>query len=187
MPARRQEAGETDAGSAHVISRPWVGPGGPKQAKEAVRPARGNLNGTAQLPPSVLDERQVINTVVLNRLPEAIEPLVARLSICRRLNRDRQQFLLRPVHRAAESSRRSVDILEGRPDPLHQGHDTIAGNHRLCSGDAFDLRDGLLQALASEMGTPPSECPVTKPAFEFPRVCGGHRHKTFWHNARARQ
>src|ERR1043165_249573 len=123
MPARRQEAGETDTGSAHVISRPWVGPGGAKQAKEAVRPARGNLNGTAQLPPSVLDERQVINTVVLNRLPEAIEPLVARLSICRRLNRDRQQFLLRPVHRAAESSRRSVDILEGRPDPLHQGHD----------------------------------------------------------------
>src|SRR5258708_586737 len=96
MAARCQQAGETDAGSANIVSWPWIGPSGPVHAEESVRPARSNLTGTAQFAPTVLDEREVINAIVLDRLPEAVQPLVARLSIRGSLDFDPHEFPLRP-------------------------------------------------------------------------------------------
>jgi hypothetical protein len=61
----------------------------------------------------------------------------------------------------------------------------LAASHRICTGDLLDLCDGLLQSLAGEMGTPPSECPDTKPGPEGPRVFRRHRQKIFWHTVRA--
>src|SRR6266702_4064884 len=104
MAARCQQPGETGAGSANIVSWPWIGPSRPKHAEESVRPARSNFTGTAQFAPTVLDEREVINVVVLDRLPEAVQPLVARLSVRGSLDGDRHQFLLRPIPRAAESA-----------------------------------------------------------------------------------
>jgi hypothetical protein len=51
------------------------------------------------------------------------------------------------------SAGRSIDVVERWPDPLQQGHDTLTGSHRICSGDLFDLCDGFLQSLAGKMGT----------------------------------
>ena len=184
MAASRQQAGKADAGSADIIPWPRIRPGSPEQAEESIRPVGRNFTGTAQLAPPVLDEREVINAVVLDRLPQAVQPRVPSLSICGSRDRDRQQFVLRPVDRAAESSGRSIDVLECRPDPLHQAYDAVSGSHRICSDDFLDRRHSFLQSLAGEMRTPPSECPRTKPRLECPCVFRHHRRKIFCHTAR---
>ena len=79
--ARRQQAGEADAGSAHIIPRPRIGPGRPEQADELVCPIRGHVPGAAQVAPPVLNRREITHTVFLDRLPEPVQPLVARLPV----------------------------------------------------------------------------------------------------------
>src|SRR5262245_34531213 len=110
MAGRRQEAGEADAGPANIVPGPWIGPGSAEQAEESVRPARGNLTGTAQLAPPASDQGKVIDAIILDGLPEAIQPFVPSLSVRRGRDSDRQQFVLRPVDRAAESAGRSIDV-----------------------------------------------------------------------------
>src|SRR5215469_709411 len=104
MADRRQQAGEANASSADVVSGPRIGPGSAQQAEESVRPRRGHLAGTAQFAPPASNQGKVINAIILDCLPETVQPFVPGLSVSGSLDCDWQQFVLCPVNGTAESA-----------------------------------------------------------------------------------
>src|SRR5579859_7186447 len=81
MAARRQEAGQADTGCPDIVSGPRIGPRRAQQANEPIRPEGGSLRGAAQFAPPASDQGEVLDAILLDCLPEPVQPFVAGLSV----------------------------------------------------------------------------------------------------------
>src|SRR5258706_14376751 len=88
----REQAGKAEVRPLHVTTRTPIAPCRPQIRQDLVCPAGRDFGTAAQLTPVLLDQRQITETIILDRPPEPLKPAIALLLTRRRLDDQRDNF-----------------------------------------------------------------------------------------------
>ena len=150
----------------------------PDAADQCAKPFRvlcHELGIDGDLAPAVLYWREILHTIVHDRLVQPFKPCATHLHVSRSRDEYWDQLVECAMDGAAKGARRRVDIFQGGPEPFHQRDTTFCRQHTIRLGDGLDLTDRLFQPCAGKRGSAPAVCVCTKPRLKSPSMTARHR------------
>jgi hypothetical protein len=175
MAASFKQARQADRGPDHVLEAVVVGPSTPQYPNETIRILIDQIRIAGDLAPTAFDRSQIFDAVVLDRLKQPVQPLASGRMVGRRVDQDWNEIVHGPSNRRPESTRRRVDVLESRPDALHQRHHAIPRSDRVGFRHGPDLGHSFLEPANGEFGPTPAIGASTKLRLELPVPARRHR------------
>src|SRR5580700_3966455 len=150
----------------------------PDAADQCAKPFRvlcHELGIDGDLAPAVLYRREILHTIVHDRLVQPFKPCATHLHVSRSPDEYWDQLVECAMDGAAKGARRRVDIFQGGPEPFHQRDTTFCRQHTIRLGDGLDLTDRLFQPYTGKRGSAPAVCVCTKPRLKSPSMTARHR------------
>lgn len=149
-----QRAQAVDRALEETAQRGVGVPGQPAGAEQLIGPVRGKRLRYAQLAPMVTESFEIRDLIVLAGLPQALEPPLPHCLVDRRGGNDSREVRDRLVHGGTDSTRRAVDLFDGRRQPFQEQHRAFGGQYLVFTGDPLDLGHGLKDALDRRLRFP---------------------------------